>query len=52
MHYLQTVYQSPKIPSPYKKLAKNNLWIWFTPKKKNSDQITYKQHNKVRLLNT
>jgi hypothetical protein len=22
MHYLQIVYQSPKIPSPYKKLAK------------------------------
>jgi hypothetical protein len=32
MHYLQTTYQSPRIPSPYKKLAKNSLWTCFTPK--------------------
>jgi hypothetical protein len=32
VHYLRTTYRSPRVPSPYKKLAKNSLWSWFTTK--------------------
>jgi hypothetical protein len=32
VHYLQTTYQSQRVPSPYKKLSINSLWSLFTPK--------------------
>jgi hypothetical protein len=32
VHYLQTIYQSLGIPSPYKKLARISLWTWLTSK--------------------
>lgn len=34
VHYLWTTYQNPKIASPYEKLTRSNLRIWFTPKEK------------------
>ncbi len=34
VQYLWTIYQSLEVASPYKKLVRNNLWTWFTSKRK------------------
>jgi hypothetical protein len=52
VHYLWTTYQSPGVPSPYEKLARNSLWTWFTPKGELRPNYLYafKQGTTMRYL--
>jgi hypothetical protein len=31
LHFFKIAHKKPRIPSPYEKLEKANLWDWFTP---------------------
>jgi hypothetical protein len=31
LHFFKIAHKKPRIPSPYEKLGRANLWDWFTP---------------------